>query len=377
MKLYLFNPENDVALVHGRRRFTMSPQVARLHDDGAMLPVWYAGEGDMVLAPGVDSGWLNDMRGSFRLHPEIVESCHASCQGSPWGWSFDAARQLSAAGASVLDENRLEGIAAVSHRRVSIEIMSRLQEALPFRLPPVPVEITTLSELGELVADAPVYVKAPWSSSGRGVFRVTAVDDRVAARVNGIFRRQGSVIVERSLDKKCDFAMLFHTVGGKVEWVGYSLFFNSTGDAYGGNVLASDDMIEDTLVTAGASREHLHAIRSELTGILAGVIDGVYEGYFGVDMLVTTDGMVAPCVELNLRMTMGVVSHILVERHLASGVTGIYRVMHGLPTGVRTPVVRDHRLVEGTVFLTPPSPDSFNFVMETCDYDMVSRCLYS
>ncbi len=377
MKLYLFNPENDIALVYGRRRFTLSPQVARLHGDGSLLPLWYADEGDMVLSSGVDIGWLNDMRGIFCLHPEVVESCHASCQGSPWGWSFDAARRLSAAGASVLDDKRLDSIASVSHRRVSIEIMSSLRDALSFQLPPVPVEITTISELREIVADAPVYVKAPWSSSGRGVFRVAAVDDRVAARVNGIFRRQGSVILERSLDKKCDFAMLFHSSGGKVEWVGYSLFFNSTGDAYGGNLLADDVMIEDMLVAAGATREHLHAIRSELTGILAGVIDGVYDGYFGVDMLVTTGGMVAPCIELNLRMTMGVVSHILVERHLAPGVTGIYRVMHGLPTEVRTPVVRNHRLVEGTVFLTPPSPVGFNFMMETGSYDMVSRCLYS
>ena len=39
--------------------------------------------------------------------------------------------------------------------------------------------------------------------------------------------------------------------------------------------------------------------------ILNEVIAPHYEGLFGVDLLVTADGRINPCVEINLRRTMG------------------------------------------------------------------------
>ena len=375
MKLYLFNPENDIALVHGRRHFTMSPVVARLHDDGALLPLWYADGGDLVLGSCSDPGWLHDVRMKFGLDAVPVMRCDSSVVGSPWGWSFDAARRLSAAGASVIDDVRIGSIAALSHRRISVEVMRRLHSMLPFALPPVPEELTSCDRLSALVSQSAVYVKAPWSSSGRGVFRVDAVDDMVAARVNGILRRQGSVLVESALDKRLDFAMLFRACGGKVEWAGYSLFFNSMGDAYGGNILADDASLEDMLVSAGASRDRLHAIRDALVVVLAELIGDAYDGYFGVDMLLTASGMIDPCVEVNLRMTMGVVAHILASRYVADGRVGLFRVTHGLSGADALPVVENSRLVDGKVYLTPRSVDGFNFTMEICDHSTVSNCL--
>lgn len=367
MKLYLFNPENDIALVHGKRRFTMSPLVARLHDDGALLPLWYAGGDDLVLGSCDDSVWLRDARLAFGLGAKVVDKCDGGCQGSPWGWSYDAARQLALSGASVIDDMRIGRIAALSHRRITVEVMRRLHEMLGFALPPVPVELTFPCDLPPLVSRTPVYVKAPWSSSGRGVFRVDTVDDKVLARVNGILRRQGSALVEEALDKKLDFAMLFRARAGRVEWVGYSLFFNSVGDAYGGNILADDASLEDMLVAAGASRDHLVAVRDALETILSELIGDAYDGYFGVDMLLTRSGMIDPCVEVNLRMTMGVVAHILTDRYMAPGRMGMFRVTHGLSGDDAPPVVENARLTAGKIYLTPRSSDGFNFSMEVCD----------
>lgn len=376
MKLYLFNPENDIALVHGRRGFTMSPIVSRLRADGAMLPMWYADKGDAVLGVCRDYVWLRSVCDAFGLCAQPVGSVDVpEYAGSPWGWSFDSARCLTDAGASVIGDDRIERIAMLSHRRISVEVMNRLREELPFAIPRVPVEVTDIDSLAAIVDDAPVYVKAPWSSSGRGVFEVKKLDERVKARVNGILRRQGSVLVEESLDKKRDFAMLFRARDSQVEWVGYSLFFNSAGDAYGGNILAGDDFIEDMLVSAGASRDKLHAIRGVLPAILAGLLGDVYNGYLGVDMLIAADGMIAPCVEVNLRMTMGVVAHILTSRYVSPGVTGVFRVMHGLPEATAGAVIDECRLKSGSVYLTPPSDSGFNFVMEVGCQDIVDRNL--
>lgn len=376
MKLYLFNPENDIALVHGRRRFTMSPHVARLHRDGALLPMWYAGEEDAVLGACEDNAWLDSVRRSFGLRVCAVSSVEkVAYMGVPWGWSYDAARILSDAGALVISDDSVERIARLSHRRISVRVMERLHAMLPFRLPRVPVEVNDVDILRQIVAEYPVYVKAPWSSSGRGVFRVASFDEKVVARVNGILRRQGSILVEESLDKKRDFAMLFHSAHGCVQWIGYSLFFNAVGDAYGGNILAADDEIEDMLVCDGASRAHLHAIRKVLPSVLAEIIGDTYEGYFGVDMLVASDGMIDPCVEVNLRMTMGVVAHALMSRYMSRESRGVFRVVRGLPDCGDAPVVDDCRLVSGRVHLTPSSVDGFNFIMEASGQSKVDRHL--
>ena len=51
MKLYVFNPDADMALADGKENY-IAPASARLMArDLALLPLWYAGVGDGVLAP--------------------------------------------------------------------------------------------------------------------------------------------------------------------------------------------------------------------------------------------------------------------------------------------------------------------------------------
>ena len=48
-RLFLYNPENDIALASGLPRITPPRQASDIHLSGALLPVWLAGEGDYVL----------------------------------------------------------------------------------------------------------------------------------------------------------------------------------------------------------------------------------------------------------------------------------------------------------------------------------------
>ncbi len=363
MRIHLFNPENDVSLAYGRCHVTMSPLVRRLHDDGALLPLWYAGAGDLVYAPLADREWVDRMLSLFALDVTPVDSCRGAV-GAPWGWSYDACRTLRSAGASVIDDDRVERLRMLSHRRISAEIMSRLSGLLDMELPPVPEEIASVAGVLECMHEwGAVYVKAPWSSSGRGVFLVDSMTPSVERRISGILRRQGSVMVEKALNKKRDFAMLFYSEKGRVTMCGYSVFFNSSGDTYGGNIMADRSELEDMIVAAGASRSGLHAVAAALERILGALVADCYEGYFGVDMLVTDSGMIAPCVELNLRMTMGVVAMIWRERYLHEASTGIFRVSAAEHIG-EAPVVEAGRLKSGVLSLTPSAPGGFFFTVE-------------
>lgn len=351
----------------GRRRFTMSPIVATLHRDGALLPMWYASPGDCVLASSPGDEWISMHAGEFGIDVRPVDFC-AGADGAPWGWSHDSARRLSLAGALTPPPDTIDRLARLSHRRLSVEVMRRLKEELPFAIPPLPVEVSAVSEFVDVVDnEGSVYVKSPWSSSGRGVFKVDRVDETVLARVNGMIRKQGSVMVEKSLDKKRDFAMLFKCEAGKASFGGYSVFFNSVGDAYGGNILAPDALLEEMIAGEGVSVGDLRLIAAALERALTDIVASVHEGWLGVDMLVCHDGMIAPCVEVNLRMTMGVVARVLYDRYIDPGMTGVYRVTRG-SAALSKPRVVAGKLNEGGVFLTPPSVDGFNFTMEivTC-----------
>lgn len=331
-RLFLFNPENDIALADGKAGFTPPKNAAELHRRGAMLPWWLGSENDAVLVDERDLAaagrYAALMEERFGPGPGIVSSVEGRHVGRfvPWGWSANTLRQFERAGA-VFDQEeagRMERLRQLSHRRSSIIINKSLAEASIGEFPPLPREISSASGLKRVIEEwGDVFVKAPWSSTGRGVIRSSDMSiDELLRRTEGTIRRQGSVLVEKAMDKVADFAMLFRSAGGEVDFAGYSLFFNGHGSSYGGNLLLDDDEIERYL--AGfVPRRLLRDVALSLRGILTGMVAADYHGFFGIDMMVCGNGlggyMLAPCVELNLRLTMGVVAHRLSERFKGAG----------------------------------------------------------
>lgn len=278
---------------------------------------------------------------SFGLTAQIAPRAQGA-EGAPWGWSADAVRQLREAGAQVLPDDAVERLRQLSHRRISREVMERLRAGLTFPLPPSPVECRSLAEVGqELRRHSRIYVKQPWSGSGRGVVAIDALTPRTSAQITGMIARQGCVMTEKALDGVADFAMLFHAADGRVRWEGYSLFYNAHAHAYGGNILLPDSEIERRLVGAGASSQHFGAIVEALERVLTELVAPYYTGWLGVDMLLCGDGVIAPCIEVNLRMTMGVVA-LELRRRLGD----VY-------DGFTFTASRPARLPAGSVALTP------------------------
>lgn len=299
MKVHLFNPENDIALATGKASYTPTLAVRRFKEALAALPRWYADDGDAVLMPGTKAEFAADAR------PE------------PWGWSANAVLQFRQAGLNGPFPDT-DIIRRLSHRRTSLNLHRELQTAgLPYPLPPEPREIADCSE----ITDCNIILKAPWSCSGRGVVdcsNMTADSIRKIAR--GVIRRQGSVMVERKLDKVQDFALLFETEGDKVSFKGLSSFFNSaTATAYGGNLCASQSQLRDEL-----NAPHLDATIQAVQKAITGLIAPYYDGPLGVDMILYgKERLICPTIEVNLRRTMGFVALSLYERLGC----GVFRIM--------------------------------------------------
>lgn len=316
---HLFNPENDLALGIGCRNYTPPPHAAALHRAGALLPMWWAEPGDRVLAPECMEAEADSLRKEFGLNGDIGYD-RSVTRFSPWGWSLDAKRQFTAAGVNpeedgngMPSDDEIDRMRQLSHRRTSIEILKALDYPLA-----MPAEVTDAEIVTRMETDSPgCFIKSPWSCSGRGVFNASTLDpDTLRKRAAGIINRQGSVMVEAGLDKTMDFATLFFSDGKMVRFKGLSLFQALNRGMYAGNVVSTQQDIRRMLSTH-LDTDELDNLIIKLEGTLTRIIATDYKGWLGVDMMThLAEGkeIIMPCVELNLRMTMGVVAMKVQEK---------------------------------------------------------------
>lgn len=137
------------------------------------------------------------------------------------------------------------------------------------------------------------------------------------------------------LDKVQDFAMEFQCAGGRAAFAGYSLFAAERG-IYRSNELKNDDEIFKTITARWLPEALLHRVQQRLLGFLETIVAPVYEGPLGVDMFIFRQKdtfMLHPCVEVNLRMTMGRLARVFYDRFMQSGKSGGFFIDHFPETG--------------------------------------------
>lgn len=116
-------------------------------------------------------------------------------------------------------------------------------------------------------------------------------------------------MVEPYYRKVKDFGMEFFSYGdGRVGYCGLSLFCASNG-AYTGSLLATENVKLEVLKRY-ISVDLLDSVRRRICELLGRQLAGCYRGPLGIDMMVVNneaDGgfLLHPCVEINLRRTMG------------------------------------------------------------------------
>ncbi len=363
-RIYIFNPENDLALAFGRAGFTPPATAWQMHLSGEALPLWYASPGDRFHSFGINAGWLDDMRSRFGMDVDVASESEMSSgrfAAAPWGWSAYAVRLFADAGFPVSglpDTEAVECMRQLSSRRLTMGFNTMLRDAHGIEAP-VPVLVDSADMLRHLCESGTGYVKQPWSCSGRGVASTAGMrTDEVVRRFSGVIRRQGYVMWEAALDRIADFAMLFHCAGGKAVFHGYSMFSTDGGGHYGGNVLATQDEIYSD-IAASCPEVSLQNIREAVADVLGRLVAPEYTGPVGVDMLSyrNQDGSVrvAPCIEVNLRCTMGFVAQGFSSRFLDSGSRGVLHVAPAAGvSSLEPPVVSSEgRLMAGSLVLSP------------------------
>lgn len=328
MKLHVFNPEHDIALASNLANFTAPHAGRQLRTDLGYLPALWADEGDMVLVDHVESAEKAFRKVAHRLSQlgcrdlsavdgrfTTFASPHSQRENKklagsvtveavlPWGWNLALRSMLKRYGIheSLLPtEQQIAQIRQLSHRRTAAGLLPLLQmegtlgEAF---------ECTTAVEVETLLARyGQVVMKAPWSSSGRGL-RFLSTERTPFQMQAGWFRnlvsQQGSVMVEPYYNKVKDFAMEFYADDAGIHYLGLSLFHTVNG-AYVGNILATE-FTKRNAISRYVSTALLDSVKQQ---IINNLNLGPYRGPFGIDMMIVGE-KVHPCVEINLRRTMG------------------------------------------------------------------------
>lgn len=378
--LYLFNPENDMALACDSPYYVAPAGVRRMAAELSVLPAWYAEPGGTV--------WLDSYRRAEVLSRQLpfalpvdwaVECPPVFDKVLPWGWNPSLVRRLQEAGfpaGACLSAECMRRVRQLSGRQTAVGVLRELRNRLPETVPVVGEAVVCASaeEVEHFVLSRPcALLKAPWSGSGRGIQHTSGVfPPPLRGWVRHVLVTQHEVVGEPLYDRVVDFAMEFRAESsGEVCFAGYSLFETDVRGAYKENLLAPDAAIEGRL-SAYVPVEALHCVCRTLPGILAEVIRGDYRGFLGVDMMIcrTAGGYaIHPCVEINLRMNMGVVARLLYDRYVWPGVQGRYVIEYDAKPGAmwrshlalqeKHPLrMEDGKVKAGYLSLTPVEEDT-------------------
>ena len=335
----VFNPEHDLALANGDAHY-LAPRNIREMAHG--------------LAPLMDYlAW-----------------------DTPWGWDAAVVSHLHKSGIPRQELPTDAMLAALRTRSERITAHHLLQQMLPLS-----VHLTGESYVCRSLDDIKTYatqhshllLKAPLSGSGKGLRHLNLNDNHPSSRrstlmltsslkkieswADALIRRHGYLTAEPYYDKVQDFAMEFIVADGQCHFIGYSLFTTDDHGRYDSNLLLSDADIEARL-SEYIPRSVLHDVRHFVEGHTGLIVPAEWDTSrfpitFGIDMMIvndrgqqsTVDGQhpirpdgnsqlrthnsqfkLHPCVEINLRMNMGIIAHE-VRRHLmAPEATGIYRL---------------------------------------------------
>lgn len=346
--MHFYNPGHEGVILNGTTSYNPSEKVRKLQQDLAALPVWYAAPGDYVFVENWHhKGFLSSLPKELRpaaeiLSPEILEKKAKSLpalEAAPWGISrqslFLFQRLKSKYGLDLEIPEWKEDYFRLTGRNTAIRCYEEIKRLLPdMELPPVPVVFRDLESVEAYIDTypAPYVVKTPYSSTGRGLLWLNGrrkLNEKDKNWVGGAIRRQGHVSLAVVLDKTMDFALEFYSDGqGGTGYEGISLFSTNGRGAYDENLLASQHSLQARLEER-LGTETFRRVKETVETVLRRTYSPFYKGCLGVDMVLyrRKDGTtgINPCIEINMRDTMGLAAVRLFEQYIHPDATGIFK----------------------------------------------------
>lgn len=354
--IFLFNPTCEYAVANGRASWQPNRLLQKMEEDLGSLPLFFARHNDVVLVKKTPQREFIASLHKINIFPpqflqlnEIRTNSEFINQPKnqllPWGWSPAAHKLLEPLKPSCSATFHQSPASSwnpeyreIYSKKFALNILKSLLPELPKKnvLPAhlIPQVCTTKPEIESLFRKwGKIMVKAPWSSSGRGLQRVTKspVSEKVWEKLLGIISDQGYVIVEPLLNKMLDMAFQFEIKNGNISYLGISRFLTDEKGQYQGNFLNGWPDEQDLEIAEFAEKLPKMIIKPLATAIENSLLAKCYEGNFGVDTLIFRDEhdklRVNPCLEINVRQTMGLLS-LHFEKLISPQKKGVFKTFY-------------------------------------------------
>lgn len=342
MNIHYFNPGHETAVNNASPYYTPPANIAAMQEELSFLPAWYADREDKVLVDSKEEMYYSYLTEQFSALAQPISQnelkLYRYANVSLWGVSPQAIRYFEELNKELEINLNIpewsDEYKYLNSRLAARDCLSELINSIPLLSQAViPQFYTNLDDINKAV-DTSIYqllAKAPYSSSGRGLLwlpttGLTRTENQI---LHGILKKQGSVSIERVLDKQMDFAMEFMADGkGNIAFAGYSLFYTNAKGSYEANYIGSQKSIIEQL-SEKISLDLLDSVKNKLINILSEKFATLYNGCIGVDMLIYLEDneyKLHPCVEINMRYNMGFLSCRLYENYIATHSCGKFYI---------------------------------------------------
>ncbi|MDR1980655.1 MAG: hypothetical protein LBQ39_03410 [Tannerellaceae bacterium] len=339
----------------------MKANIRKMRQDLALLPLWYAEKGNYVFVEEMTSPrfisrlpkeirplGIPVSREDLRKKADTFPLMHAA----PWGLSPQSVaffNELKGYGLNLTVPEWKEDYAALSSRRTAAACLKEIGERLPkMQLPQPPVFFSDMEEMPFFMErhTPPFIVKTPYSSSGRGLRWIKGDTLNLTQKnwIKGSLGKQHELSIEEAVrgEKIMDFAMEFYSDGkGNVKYEGLSHFHTKKG-AYTGNILGGEEDIRRCIL-CWVKEKHLQCTQEAVTKTLKATYAHHYTGYLGVDMMIykgeNNSKAIHPCVEINMRRTMGLLAIRLYQNYIHPDATATLDVLYNANS---TAVYQEH-----------------------------------
>ncbi len=341
--IYYFNPTCELAVANGSFSYMPPLLLQKMERDLSVLPFIFASENDFVLTENPPSiGFVQRMKDAgFSNLPHFcsLNELEALPDGSisdilPWGWSPAAHFKLKNLKEKCSDEFKASPAfhwksehQTLFERSTSLNFLA---EILANNSPDWFIDqsltgiVVTNSEEIEMLLKRhlPLVIKAPISSSGRGIQIIRKKELSASNRqwISGVLKQQNYLVAEPFLEKLADLSFQFQVKdNSEIEFLGYSFFETNSNGQYSGTLLHPE---LETILSAEHSAVFQERISETVQIIMDALKKSVYakyhRGYLGVDSLLFMERnqlFIQPCIEVNCRMNMGIIS-LLIEKKI-------------------------------------------------------------
>lgn len=390
--VYLFNPTCELAVANGSFSYLPPLLLQQMEGDLAILPFVMANENDFVLTENKPTQKfiekLTDAGFKIPRFCSLSELENAELPDfdaiRPWGWSPAAHHKLRNLKEKCTSDFRNSPVfnwiprhQSLYERQTALKLLAELLENDPseyfIEKDWIGKIVTGAEEINEILFRfGAVVVKAPLSSSGRGIqiIRRKTLKQPHKEWISGVLKQQKYIVAEPWLDKLLDVSFQFQ-VDSKtgLNYLGHTFFETNSNGQYqstfiGANLKKLIPDVEETeleeIIRTTAIKLKMALQNSDYTLF--------YEGFLGVDALIFRSGgrlKIQPCIEVNCRMNMGILA-LNCERQMQPNSPGKLSIYYNKGLNFSefsekmekefSPIIIDGRLVSGYFPLTEPLP---------------------